>query len=81
MPPPGREADVIDEADGIDVPPISGLKTSLRSAVGFCARALRSAGMALLDDVDFVGDVAAQTFSKYVSGSAGSYHSLIQNCV
>ena len=28
-----------------------------------------------------VGDVAAQTFSAYVSGSAGSNHSLIQNCV
>ena len=46
VPPPGREVDVIDEADGIDVPRISVLMTSLRSAVGFCVRASRRSVLA-----------------------------------
>ena len=46
VPPPGREVDVIDEAYGIDVPRISVLMTSLRSAVGFCVRASRRSVLA-----------------------------------
>ena len=46
VPQAGREVDVIDEADGIDVPRISVLMTSLRSAVGFCVRASRRSVLA-----------------------------------
>ena len=50
----GDEADVIDE---IDVPRISGRGASLRSALEFPASGMRSSVLALLDDVDGVGDV------------------------
>ena len=74
----GDEVDVIDE---IDVPRRAGRGTGLRSGLGiFCQ------GIAKLRPGTSMTSMAsvtspAQTGSKYVSGSAGSYHSLIQNCV
>ena len=80
VPPPGREVDVIDEADEIDVPRIPGRGAGLRGGglgrQGFTER--RDGGS--MTSVTSVTS-PAQTGSKYVSGSAGSYHSLIQNCV
>ena len=80
VPPPGREVDVVDEADEIDVARITGRRPGLRGGglgrQGFTER--RDGGsMTSMASVTS----PAQTGSKYVSGSAGSYHSLIQNCV
>ena len=45
VPPPGREVDVVDEADEIDVARITGRRTGLRGGA-WGARGSRSAGMA-----------------------------------
>ncbi len=80
VPPPGREVDVIDEADEIDVPRIPGRGAGLRSALGVRqGNADLRAGASMTSMASVTSP--AQTGSKYVSGSAGSYHSLIQNCV
>ena len=80
VPPPGREVDVIDEADEIDVPRIPGRGAGLRSALGVRqGNADLRAGASMTSMASVTSP--AQTGSKYVSGSAGLYHSLIQNCV
>ena len=80
VPQAGREVDVIDEADGIDVPRIPGRGAGLRSALGVRqGNADLRAGASMTSMASVASP--AQTGSKYVSGSAGSYHSLIQNCV
>ena len=78
----GGVVDVIDEADVIDA-----LRKPSRRAGAGClvlCQHLAKRPFWRLDDVDGVSVTskkATQTGSKYVSGSAGSYHSLIQNCV
>ena len=53
VPPPGREVDVVDEADEIDVARITGRRTGLRGTLGV-APGVREAPGWRLDDV---GDV------------------------